>query len=249
MNIRINARYLAAFLALTVLCGTSHDFAHHFAAAAACGEFGHKTFNSFSMAASCEGNTLARTVAVLAGPALTYGLIWYGFSLLRSPDEARRQFGFGLIFANFPIKRMIFALLLTNYEQALARDLIGDTDIVHAAVNGAIWTICLPPLVAAFRAFKSRWKIALYLGFLLLPFAFVVTFAGVFVENYLLLEKHVLAGELFGVPALIFVVEGVSLAIFHLFRPSSRCRKVQMSYGSERRKVDDFAQAPFPVGV
>ena len=50
MQLRVGWRYLVAFAALTILCGTSHEFAHHFAGALVCGEFGSKTFNSFPLA-------------------------------------------------------------------------------------------------------------------------------------------------------------------------------------------------------
>ena len=46
----------------------------------------------------------------------------------------------------------------------------------------------------------------------------VVLFAGFFLENYLLLDRHLLATPVLGVPALIIVVEVVCLAIYARFR-------------------------------
>jgi hypothetical protein len=60
MQLRLTWRYVLAFAALTILCGTSHEFVHHFAGAAICGGFGVKTFNSFDLAPGCDANPLSR---------------------------------------------------------------------------------------------------------------------------------------------------------------------------------------------
>ncbi len=116
-KIRLSTPYTVAFFALTILCGTSHEFAHHFVGAAFCGCFGFKTFNSFDLCPSCAGNQLAFIAATWAGPLLTYGLMWLGVYRLFRPSLAARQLGLALIFANFPINRIGFALIDWNDEQ------------------------------------------------------------------------------------------------------------------------------------
>jgi hypothetical protein len=58
VKIKLSLPYVIAFLALTILCGTSHEFVHHFVGAAFCGCFGYKTFNSFTLCSSCAGQPL-----------------------------------------------------------------------------------------------------------------------------------------------------------------------------------------------
>ena len=111
MKIRLSLSYVITFLALTILCGTSHEFVHHFVGAAFCGCFGFKTFNSFDLCSSCAGNRLAFVAATWAGPLFTYGLMWLGVYRLSNSSGAARQLGFALIFANFPINRIGFALI------------------------------------------------------------------------------------------------------------------------------------------
>jgi len=218
MTIRLSVRYIIAFLALTILCGTSHEFIHHFTGAAFCGCFGYKTFNSFDLCDSCKGNTLAFVAATWAGPLLTFGLMWLGAWRLRQPSESARQLGFALIFANFPINRIGFALAGWNDEQYVTAKLFGHTLLGFWLTNLAIWIMAVPPIVMAYRAIANRRRWAWFVGFFTLPFVFVILFAGFFLENWLLLKQKFLATTILGIPYLILVVEVLSLAIFALFR-------------------------------
>jgi hypothetical protein len=82
----------------------------------------------------------------------------------------------------------------------------------------AIYAVSLPPLIEAFRQLQNRPKILWFAGFFVLPFVYVVLFAGFFLENYLLLDRRVLARTIIGVPYLILVVEVVSLIVYEAFR-------------------------------
>jgi hypothetical protein len=218
MRLRLTWQYLLAFAALTVLCGTSHEFVHHFSAAAVCGEFGYKTFNSFKVAASCSDNKWT-LLATAAGPLFTFGLMWWGMSRLRSPDAWSRALGFALIFANFPINRMLFVLINSNDEQFLARQLFAPSPLRYWVTVLLVWAACVPPLVVAWRAIGNRLRVLWFAGFFVLPFAFVIVFAGMFLENYLLLKQQFLATTVVGIPWLILLVEVLSLAIYYWFRP------------------------------
>src|SRR5947199_8810580 len=119
MKISLSFAFVIAFFALTLLCGTSHEFVHHFVGAAFCGCFGFKTFNSFDLRSSCAGNRLAFVAATWAGPLFTYGLMWLGVYRLSNSSGAAGQLGFALIFANFPINRIGFAFIAWNEHQYL----------------------------------------------------------------------------------------------------------------------------------
>lgn len=207
----ISWKWVVAFLALTILCGTSHEFVHHFTGGALCGGFGAKTFNSYSLIPGCGG--WREIVANLAGPAFTFGLMWWGAAMLLSPDEKKRRIGLALIFANFPINRLIFVLLRFNDEYWSAYQMFGGSDSVHAATVLLVWLIALPPVVIGYLTIANSPRWAWFLGLFTLPFAFVLGFVG-FLELYLLIKKHVLATTIIGVPWLIVVTEVIALALY-----------------------------------
>lgn len=225
VHLRLTWRYVVAFVALIFVCGMLHEFAHHFAGAAVCGGFGTMTLNSFKLVSGCESSPW-RLWPSLAGPLLTFALLWWGMARLRSADESRRQFGFALIFANFPVNRMGFVLLGWNDEQWFAKSMYGDSRIVFWATVLLVWAACVPPLVVAYRSMTNRWRALWFVGFFLLPFAFIVLFAGIILEDYLLLGRQVLAAHIFGMPYLAVAVGVVSLSIYlglrrHLIMPAS----------------------------
>jgi hypothetical protein len=218
MRIRLSVTYVVAFLALTILCGTSHEFAHHFVGALLCRCFGTKTFNSFDLCRSCAGNDVAFAAANWAGPLLTYGLMWLGVARMLRPDESSKQLGFALVFANFPINRIGFALLDMNDEQFVTAHFFGTSSLAFWITNAVIWLFAIPPLIVACRAIRNPLRPLWFLGFFILPFAFVFVFAGLFLENWLLLEHKGLATPVLGVPYLIVVVEIACLILFISFR-------------------------------
>ncbi|MDP9017059.1 MAG: hypothetical protein M3N19_01895 [Candidatus Eremiobacteraeota bacterium] len=222
MKISLSWRYLLAFCALTILCGTSHEFVHHFTGAALCGHFGTKTFNSFTLAAGCDSNLVAVYWSAMAGPIFTFGLLWVGYFLLRRADAGSKGLGFALIFANFPINRMLFCLLNSNDEQYANRLLFGNSPLVFWLTIIVIWAIALPPLIEAYRQLENRPKAAWFIGFFVLPFIFVIGFAGLFLEQFLLVDRQVLASSVLGIPYLILLVEILSAVVYEVFRKNLR---------------------------
>ena len=212
-------RYLLPFLLLTILCGTSHEFTHHFAGAAICGCFGHKTFNSFELCDGCVESNPFWIVATLIGPLFTFGLMWWGWYQLRQPGSRSKQMGFALIFANFPINRIVFALMGFNDEQYATSVLFGsDNSLAFWITNLIVWFFTFPPLYSAYRAIDHKYRFWWFLGYLILPFVFVVVFAGLFLEEWLLLEQQFLSRAVIGIPLLILIVEVISLLGYSLFR-------------------------------
>jgi len=218
LKIKLSPPYVIAFLALTILCGTSHEFVHHFVGAASCGCFGYKTFNSFELCSSCAGNRLAFIAATWAGPLFTYGLMWLGVYRLSKPSTAARQLGFALIFANFPINRIGFALIGWNDEQYVTNKIFGHSPLGFWITNLAIWILAIPPLLFAYRAITNRHRVLWFIGFFVLPFVFVFVFAGMFLEQWLLLDRKFLAMPIIGIPYLILLVEVLSIIVLAIFR-------------------------------
>ena len=218
LKIKLSLPYVIAFLALTILCGTSHEFVHHFVGAASCGCFGYKTFNSFELCSSCAGNRLAFIAATWAGPLFTYGLMWLGVYRLSKPSTAARQLGFALIFANFPINRIGFALIGWNDEQYVTNKIFGHSPLGFWLTNLAIWILAIPPLLFAYRAITNRHRVLWFIGFFVLPFVFVFVFAGMFLEQWLLLDRKFLAVPIIGIPYLVLLVEVLSIIVLAIFR-------------------------------
>lgn len=217
MTIKISARYCIAFFSLTILCGTSHEFAHHFVGAAICGCFGYKTFNSFQLCAGCADVHSMYYWATLAGPIFTFALMWFGWYQIKYAGEKQKALGFALIFGNFPINRIVFAWMNMNDEQYAARLLFGDSGAAYWIVNALILLVTVPPLVASYRLIENRYKLGWFLIFLIVPFLFVILFAG-FLEVYLLLEWKVLAETIWGIPRLVLAAEFVAFLLYFLFK-------------------------------
>ena len=216
MKLLITWKYVIAFLFLTMLCGTSHEFVHHFSGAAICGCFGYKTFNSFTLCDSCHENPY-RLWATVAGPAFTYLLMWIGMYQLKMSGNKNKQLGFALIFANFPINRIFFALIDSNDEQYIARHLFGHSQWAFWITNLIIWLCTVPPLYYAYKSIANKRKLFWFIGFFVLPFVFVLFF-GLFLEQYLLLQQKILASTVVGIPLLILLVEIICLAGYFLMK-------------------------------
>lgn len=107
-----------------------------------------------------------------------------------------------------------------------------------------VWAACLPPLVVAWRSIANPRRLLVFAAFFVLPFACVLAFAGAFLENYLLLDKHVLAGTVWGIPILILVVEAVSLAVYLALRPHLASPSLGLELRDGRRPGSAAIRAP-----
>src|SRR5215217_4624284 len=108
MRVTLTARYLIAFVCLAFILGIGHELAHHVAGFLICGEWGYKTFNSFTLAAGYRENHPATYwVPTLVGPLVgNYIPIWIGFARMRRSDTGSKLFGMTLVFATIPLFRI-----------------------------------------------------------------------------------------------------------------------------------------------
>ncbi|WP_462248620.1 hypothetical protein [Ekhidna sp.] len=211
-------KYLVPFTCLTILCGTTHEFAHHFSGAIVCGCFGFKTFNSFQLCAGCESNPYW-LVPTYIGPLFTFLLLWIGRYQLKQESIQSKQLGFALIFANFPVNRILFALMGMNDEQYAASILFGNENTLSFWVtNLAIWLFTIPPLYTAYCSIKSPKRILIFLLYFIIPFAFVIIFAGFLLEEWLLLKKQFLSSTIIGIPLLLILVEIVCVLGYYFLK-------------------------------
>ena len=211
LNLRLTPGYCVALYCLTALSHTLHEFTHHLAGAAVCGAWGTMTFNLFSLAC---GNEPYIYIATYAGPAFTFGLLWIGASLLLSPSDFTRHFGFALIIAQIPWQRMIMPFLRGNDEYYASKHLFGANAITYWAVGLVVLAICLPPVIAAYRAIANKPHPLWFIGALILPFLLWAPVYALF--EYLLLQRQVLADTIIGVPVLAIVNFAATTVLFAL---------------------------------
>lgn len=211
MIIPLTWRYLLAFFCLGTLLGISHEFAHHFAGFLICGQWGYKTFNSFELAAGCEANHPSTAwLATLAGPLLfNYIPMWVGFFKLRRSDAGDKLLGFSLVLAAVPLLRIVPNLSWSNDEAWIVTGLFGRSTETYWAMNAVIWLITIPPVVAAWRAVQNRWRLAVFVLFLVVVPAVVAVLFGMVLEP-LIVEKRVLVGTLIGIPYLVWLAEALA---------------------------------------
>jgi hypothetical protein len=162
-SIPLNLGYLAAFVALNFLASGAHETIHHVVARGTCGAWGTMTFWQFHLAEGCANPRMA-LLATLAGPMLTYALMWLGMLLvLRGAALA----GVTLILANLPLARLVTVLMRGGDEMVLTRALIGEEG--WPLLLFATLVLLVPPLVVAYRAIANRWRPLVFAAFLVLP--------------------------------------------------------------------------------
>ena len=125
MTPRITWRYLVAFAALTMLCGTSHKFVDHFKGSHSLSWIWYQDGQFIHVSAGCDAHLTKAYWAAMANPLFTFGLVWVGYFVLRSRNERTKRLDFALIFANFPVNRLLFVVLNGNDEQYANRLMFG----------------------------------------------------------------------------------------------------------------------------
>src|SRR5262245_4522088 len=107
--------HITIFLLLAFLCYQAHQLTRHLIGAVLCGGFGTMTFTVTTTREPCSFPTLV----TLSGPALTYGLAWFGMFLLRSSKY--KLFAYAFIFASFAHLRFIQTLTGRGDELILVK--------------------------------------------------------------------------------------------------------------------------------
>lgn len=155
-------RSLLALLALAWLASFLHEFVHHAAGALVCGEVGRMSLSLFALDAGCGPDWPWTTVA---GPALSYLLMWLGMALVAHGRHV--WWGFALVIANKPLLRLATALA-GGGDEGVLWDLWSPAHGRWLA-SAMIALLSLPPLFACWRALVPRHRALVMTGALLLP--------------------------------------------------------------------------------
>lgn len=226
MKIPLTWQYLLAFWCLAAIMGISHELAHHVTGFAICGEWGHKTFNSFELVQGCrQAHPRTFWLATLAGPVLfNYVPMWIGYVLMRRCDAGSQLFGVSLVFSTIPIMRIVFSMLHANDEPWMVRLLFGNDPRIFWIMNLCIWALTLPPLILVWRTIHNRYKALVYALFFIGVPVLVFILVGIVLEG-LIIKRHVLSDTVWGIPYMVLLAEllatiGYTTLKPHLWRPS-----------------------------
>ncbi len=176
MKIKFSVTYLLAFLSMLFLAQELHDWAHVLTSEWVCGCYGTKTFDNWTICENCDASGNILVLSTLAGPALTYSLVWIAWSLMsRHRSAGTKSFGFTLLFAANP-----FVNILAGFggggdiTQAMRKLYQRPDGSNHYIVAGAAllitFILTIPPLFRAINIIKGKKeKLILIPAFLILP--------------------------------------------------------------------------------
>jgi hypothetical protein len=176
MKIKFSATYLLAFLSMLFLIQELHDWAHVFASEWICGCFGTKTFDNWTSCDNCEATGKILVLSILAGPALTYSLVWIAWSLMsRRQPAGTKSFGFTLLFAANPFVNLLASFGGGGDITEAMRKLYQNPDgsnrhIVSMSALLIVLILTAPPILKAIGMIKgTKERLILIPAFLLLP--------------------------------------------------------------------------------
>ncbi|MGB8191926.1 MAG: hypothetical protein WCF67_08410 [Chitinophagaceae bacterium] len=218
MKFRFDLPTVFAFLALMFVCHELHEISHTATARLQCGCWGQRDFNAWDVCKACAAGVNS-IWATIAGPLLTYDLIWTGFLLMRrNSSPAYRSLGWMLILANKPFARLFTVLMRGGDESVITRYVFQQEKLSAITWIAEIFIVLLlivPPLVRIWRSMDKHYRTALFICFLLLPM--LIEFALMHKLGNSLLEKGFLhqAGVL-GSPLLVNIWTGVWVIILLL---------------------------------
>jgi ABC-type spermidine/putrescine transport system permease subunit I len=150
----------------------------------------------------------------------TFTIIWIGAYLLKSSNSnQQKSLGIALIFSNMPIARFINPIFGGGDEVVVLDYFLNNWSLSRIVVAILVAVICGYPIYKAFVTIQNKWRIALFLFFLLTPLII-----NILVELGLLntlLGNGVLSHYwILGSPKLVTVWTLFVLMIFILFRKS-----------------------------
>ncbi len=198
-----SGRTILFFLALSFIAYGAHELIHHFTLRGVCGRWGTMTLSQFFMPVGCEKEPW--WIATLAGPVLTYTLIWIG-AVMRTP------FGLLLFFANLPLARAISVATRSGDEMVLAR--MAFDDLAWPAALAIAAALLVPPLVLAWKQFPRSgrwWRVTIWL---VLPVLWDFTF-----KRQLLAPFVDLLPAIAGIPVMALIFYAVAVVVMLLSWP------------------------------
>jgi hypothetical protein len=213
MQIKLSFSYVITFLLLLVVMLELHETVHIVVGRLICGCWGPRDFNVWSLCGGCSENQPLWWLATLAGPFVSFALMWLGMFWLGSKDPHKLTFGFSLIFANIPFGRISTVMMGGGDEMVVTRHFL-KSDYSRASMilicSAVVLGLVLPPISRAFRVLTNRWSWLYIIGFLTLPLLFLLIYVLTGLNS--LLNKGFLATPwIIGTPVLITLHTSIAL--------------------------------------
>jgi hypothetical protein len=175
LQIQLTFKSLLVFLFLFFLMHELHELAHISTGRIVCGCWGTRDFNVWGLCSDCEKTNPYAVIATFAGPVFTFIMLWIGrYWLKYGQSTERRSFGLALIFGNMQFGRMYMAATGSGDEITGLRTLFLNPDhsnsqLIKIITVVIVSVICIPPLIAAYRAIDNKRKILLYCSLVIVP--------------------------------------------------------------------------------
>lgn len=201
------AAALLFLAALSWLCLGAHELIHHATGRIICGAWGGMTLSTFVLPDNCPAS--AAWIAALAGPALSWALIYAGVAL-------RGPIGLLLIFANLPLARVATVATGGGDERIIGRALFGEM-LGYPAMLALTLVLAAPPLIHAWRHLPQRHRILGFVALLVLPLLWDLFFKRMLIGAMLPAEP-----AWSGVPVAIFASHAIALLLLALSWRSTR---------------------------
>ncbi len=186
------------------------------------GCWGTKTFGAWTMCDHSEvsGNVLA--FAWLAGPFISYLILWIGYGIIESRKSVSlRSVGFSLMFATLPLKQILAAIRGNSDETNAVREFFQTPDGSNhrtVAIGGLLLVLLLtvPPLIKAFKITNGlKDRLLIIPLFLLMPVIIDYLVVSVIMRKFL--SNDIMQEESMpGTPFLV-LLWGLFCLIFFLF--------------------------------
>lgn len=205
----LNVRYLLQFAALSFLCLGAHELVHHLAVRATCGAWGTMSFWEFQRPVGCSTTGIS-LLATLAGPVLTWLLIWGGRAMIHH-GEARA--GVTLILANLPLARVVTVLLRGGDEMVVARA-FAPGNVLWLPMLAVTLLLFWPPIVTVYRALQHSNRLQLLVAFLVLPLAWDAVLKRVWLSAVFARHPATIAG----IPEVFLAAIGVAIVLLIVLR-------------------------------
>lgn len=228
MHLKLSFSYIVTFLLLLIVMLELHETVHIVVGRLICGCWGPRDFNVWSLCRSCPENHPAWWLATLAGPLVSFALMWLGMLWLDAKESGKMTIGFSLIFANIPFGRISTVMMGGGDEMVVTRHFLKDeysrTQMILIC-SALVLGLGLPPILKAFRALTNRWSWLYIISFSTLPLLFLLIYVLIGL-NTLLNNGFLATSWIMGTPVFITLHTGLALLALlwlrkHLFSINS----------------------------
>jgi hypothetical protein len=175
LQLQLNFKTLLVFMFFFFLMHELHELVHIITGRIICGAWGTRDFNVWDLCKDCMVLKPWAIIATFAGPIFTFMMLWLGRYWLKYGRSVRyRSLGLVFILGNMQFGRMYMAAMGSGDEVWALRHVFLNADHSNALLIRIIGfvivsLICLPPLIAAYRAIANKRKALVFTGFLIVP--------------------------------------------------------------------------------